>query len=154
MSLKIIPFRPGLAKYFRDLNLSWLEKHFYVEPKDVELLENCKSSIIDKGGYIFFAEIDSEIVGCYSMIKLKDSIYELGKMAVDQSYQGQKIGQKLMVHGIAFAKSQNWKELLLYSNTILEPAIYIYKKFGFREVVMEKDTPYARSNIKMKLVLY
>jgi len=153
MSLKIIPFRPGLAKTFRDLNLSWLENYFRMEPKDAELLENCQSSIIDKGGYIFFAEIDSEIVGCYSLIKLKDSIYELGKMAVDPDYQGQKIGQKLMVHGISFAKSNNWKELLLYSNTILEPAIYIYKKFGFREVVMEKNTPYARSNIKMQLIL-
>ena len=152
--MKIIPFRPGLAKYFKDLNLSWLEKFFYVEDKDTELLENCKNSIIDKGGYIFFAEIDNEIVGCYSMIKLKDSIYELGKMAVHQSYQGQKIGQKLMLHGIAFAKSQNWKELILYSNTILEPAIHIYKKFGFREVALEKGTPYARSNIKMQLVLY
>ncbi|WP_019669540.1 GNAT family N-acetyltransferase [Eudoraea adriatica] len=152
--MKIIPFRPGLAKYFRDLNLSWLEKYFYVENKDTELLENCENSIINKGGYIFFAEIDNEIVGCYSMIKLNDSIYELGKMAVDQSYQGQKIGQKLMLHGIAFAKSQNWKELILYSNTILEPAIHIYKKFGFRKVALEKDTPYARSNIKMQLVLY
>lgn len=152
--MKIIPFRPGLAKYFKDLNLSWLEKYFYVEHKDTELLENCENSIINKGGYIFFAEIDNEIVGCYSMIKLKDSIYELGKMAVHQSYQGQKIGQKLMLHGIAFAKSQNWKELILYSNTILEPAIHIYKKFGFREVALEKGTPYARSNIKMQLVLY
>jgi hypothetical protein len=58
-----------------------------------------------------------------------------------------------MMHGIAFARSQNWKDLILYSNTILEPAIYIYKKFGFREVALERDTPYARSNIKMKLVL-
>lgn len=153
MSLKIIPFRPGLAKTFRDLNLSWLENYFYVEPKDAELLENCESSIIDKGGYISFAEIDSKIVGCYSLIKLKDSIYELGKMAVDPDHQEQKIGQELMAHGIAFAKSQNWKELILYSNTILEPAIYIYKKFGFMEVVLEKDTPYTRSNIKMHLVL-
>ncbi|WP_297793352.1 GNAT family N-acetyltransferase [uncultured Eudoraea sp.] len=154
MSLKIIPFKPELSIYFRDLNLSWLEKYFYVEPKDAELLENCKSSIIDKGGYIFFAEMDLKIVGCYSMIKLQDSVYELGKMAVDETCQGKKIGQKLLAHGIAFAKSQNWKHLLLYSNTILKPAIYIYKKFGFREVVMEKDTPYARSNIKMQLDLF
>jgi hypothetical protein len=62
MSLKIIPYRPGLAKYFRDLNLSWLENYFYIEPKDAELLENCESSIIDKGGYIFFDEMKTQIV--------------------------------------------------------------------------------------------
>lgn len=154
MSLRIIPFKPELSIYFRDLNLSWLEKYFYVEPKDAELLENCQSSIIDKGGYIFFAEMDMEIVGCYSMIRLQDSVYELGKMAVAERCQGKKIGQKLLSHGITFAKSQNWQHLLLYSNTILGPAIYIYKKFGFKEVVMEKDSPYARSNIKMQLDLF
>jgi len=153
MSLKIIPFRPGLAKYFRDLNLAWLEYYFQVEPKDAELLENCESSIIERGGYIFFAEINSEIVGCYSLIKIKDSKYELGKMAVDPGYQGQKIGQKLMAHGISFAKRENWKELLLYSNTILEPAIYIYRKYGFEVIDLEKNTPYKRSNIKMQLIL-
>ena len=142
------------GKVFLRKRMKPIPEHMFLEHKDTELLENCKNSIIDKGGYIFFAEIDNEIVGCYSMIKLKDSIYELGKMAVHQSYQGQKIGQKLMLHGIAFAKSQNWKELILYSNTILEPAIHIYKKFGFREVSLEKGTPYARSNIKMQLVLY
>ncbi|MGB5609876.1 GNAT family N-acetyltransferase [Eudoraea sp.] len=153
MSLKIIPYRPGLAKYFRDLNLSWLENYFYAEPKDAELLENCQSSIIDKGGYIFFAEMKSEIVGCFSLIKLNEQTFELGKMAVDPGYQGMKIGQELMEYAIYFAKRNKWRTLLLYSNTKLEPAIYIYKKYGFEVIDLEKNTPYKRSNIKMQLIL-
>jgi GNAT superfamily N-acetyltransferase len=153
MSLKIIPYRPGLAKYFRDLNLSWLENYFYVEPKDAELLENCESSIIDKGGYIFFAEMKSEIVGCFSLIKLNEQTFELGKMAVDPGYQGLKIGQELMEYAIYFAKRNKWRTLLLYSNTKLEPAIYIYRKYGFEVIDLEKNTPYKRSNIKMQLIL-
>lgn len=153
MSLKIIPYRPGLAKYFRDLNLSWLENYFYVEPKDAELLENCESSIIDKGGYIFFAEMKSEIVGCFSLIKLNEQTFELGKMAVDPGYQGLKIGQELMEYAIHFAKRNKWRTLLLYSNTKLEPAIYIYRKYGFQVIALEKNTPYKRSNIKMQLIL-
>lgn len=153
MSLKIIPYRSGLAKYFRDLNLSWLENYFYVEPKDAELLENCESSIIDKGGYIFFAEMKSEIVGCFSLIKLNEQTFELGKMAVDPGYQGMKIGQELMEYAIYFAKRNKWRTLLLYSNTKLEPAIYIYRKYGFQVIDLEKNTPYKRSNIKMQLIL-
>ncbi len=38
-------------------------------------------------------------------------------------------------------------------NTKLENAIYIYKKYGFIEVDLEKDNPYMRSNIKMILEL-
>jgi ribosomal protein S18 acetylase RimI-like enzyme len=153
MHLKIIPFRPYLAGYFRDLNLSWLEHYFYVEPKDTELLENCESSIIEKGGYIFFAELNSEIVGCFSFIKVDELTFELGKMAVDPKCQGLKIGQKLMEYAIYFAKKKKWKTLLLYSNTKLEPAIYIYRKYGFEEMELEKNTPYIRSNIKMSLIL-
>lgn len=153
MHLKIIPFRPCLSNYFRDLNLSWLEHYFYVEPKDTELLENCEHSIIDKGGYIFFAEVNSKIVGCFSFIKIDELTYELGKMAVDPKYQGLKIGQKLMEYAIYFAAKKKWKTLLLYSNTKLKPAIYIYRKYGFEEMELEKNTPYKRSNIKMSLIL-
>ena len=140
-------------KDFRDLNLAWLKRYFYVEPKDKELLENCKKSIIDKGGYIFFAEYDEQIVGCYSLIQLDDATYELGKMAVDPSFQGRKIGQRLVMHAVDFARKNNWEKLMLYSSTKLPKALYIYKKYGFKDVALEKDLPYARSDVKMELEL-
>lgn len=151
MSLQIIPFIPKYISNFRDLNLAWLEKYFYVEPKDKKLLENCKKSIIDKDGHIFFAEYEGQIVGCFSFIKLNDTVYELGKMAVDPNYQGQKFGQKMMSFAIDFARKKNWKKLVLYSSTKLPTALYIYKKNGFRDVALENNLPYARSDVKMEL---
>ena len=74
-------------------------------------------------------------------------------MAVDPKFQGKKIGQQLMMHCIEFAKNKGWDKLILYSNTLLEDAIHIYKKFGFNEVEMEKNAPYNRGNIKMLLNL-
>ena len=41
---------------------------------------------------------------------------------------------------------------MLYSNTILENAVYIYRKYGFVEIPMEENSPYERSNIKMELI--
>jgi len=151
MSLQIIPFNTKYIRKFRDLNIAWLEKYFYVEPKDSELLENCEKSIIDKGGIIFFAKYEGEIIGCFSFIKLNDTVYELGKMAVDPNYQGLKIGQKMMSFAIDFAKKNNWNKLVLYSSTKLPTALYIYKKYGFTDVELEKDLPYARSDVKMEL---
>ncbi|MEJ1222073.1 GNAT family N-acetyltransferase [Sediminicola sp. 1XM1-17] len=153
MSLKIIPFEPKYAVSFKELNMAWLEKYFYVEPHDAELLENCEQTIVDKGGYIFFAQYDGSIVGCFSLIKLEDGIYELGKMAVDPNYQGLRIGQTLMEHALGFARSHSWQKIILYSNTKLENAIYIYKKYGFTEIELEKNTPYERSNIKMEYLI-
>ncbi|WP_273567073.1 GNAT family N-acetyltransferase [Maribacter halichondriae] len=151
MSLRVIPFAPEYADRFRDLNKVWLEEYFYVEPKDIVLLEDCENTIINKGGYIFFAEYEGSIVGCFSLIKLKESIFELGKMAVDKKYQGLKIGQQLLSFAIDWAKKNNWNKIILYSNTKLDKALYVYRKYGFKEVELEKNLPYARSDIKMEL---
>tara|TARA_R110002050_G_scaffold213566_2_gene349860 strand:+ start:196 stop:612 length:417 start_codon:yes stop_codon:yes gene_type:complete len=136
-----------------DLNVAWLEKYFYVEPKDKVLLENCEANIIDKGGFIFFAQYNDEIVGCFALIKLGDGVFELGKMAVDPEYQGLKIGQALLAFAIEFSKQNMWNKIILYSSTKLENALYIYRKYGFKEIEMEENLPYARGDIKMELII-
>jgi len=151
--IDIIPFDAKYAKDFAALNVAWLEKYFVVEPHDVELLKHCQQNIINKGGYIFFAKINNTIVGTFSLIKISTGVYELGKMAVSPKFQGQRIGQQLMEFCIHYAKKQQWQTLFLYSNTILENAIHIYKKYGFQEIELEKNSPYLRSNIKMKLAI-
>ncbi len=153
MQINIIPFQSKHANAFKNLNLNWLERYFYVEEKDKVLLENCQESIIDIGGYIFFAEADNKIVGCFSLIPYGPNVYELGKMAVDPDFQGYKIGQQLLTFAIDFAKQQLWKAIVLYSSTKLDTALHVYKKYGFNEVALEKDLPYARSDIKMELIL-
>ena len=153
MALKIIPFEPKYANLFRDLNLNWLEKFFFVEEKDKELLNDSQKFIVDKGGFIFMATLNSEVVGCYSLQPYSDSVFELGKMAVAEGYQGQKIGQLVLQHAISFAKTSNWDALVLYSSTKLPTALHIYRKYGFEHIALEKDLPYKRSDVKMILNL-
>jgi GNAT superfamily N-acetyltransferase len=153
MNISIIPFDPKYAKDFATLNIEWLEKYFIVEPHDVDLLECCEETIINKGGFIFFAKADNTIAGTFSLIKIDEGIYELGKMAVSPKFQGQQVGQQLVQFCIDFSKDQGWKKLLLYSNRVLKNAIYIYRKYGFAEIPLEDNPPYQRSNIKMELVL-
>lgn len=152
-NIQIIPFESLYAKDFARLNIEWLEKYFVVEPHDFDLLENCEHIIINDEGYIFFAKIEDEIAGTFALIKMKNGGYELGKMAVSPQHRGQQVGQQLMTYCIAFARSKNWEKLTLYSSTKLENALHIYKKFGFNEVPLEKDSPYLRSDIKMELKL-
>ncbi|WP_299536591.1 GNAT family N-acetyltransferase [Ulvibacterium sp.] len=151
MSIKILPFEPKYAVHFRDLNLAWLKKYFQVEAKDVVLLENCQESILDVGGFIFLAEHNGKIVGCFSFIPYEEKVFELGKMAVDPDHQGLKIGQELLSFAIEFAKENHWKSIVLYSSTKLDTALHIYRKYGFVEVELEKEIPYERSDIKMEL---
>ncbi|MDC9721751.1 MAG: GNAT family N-acetyltransferase [Urechidicola sp.] len=149
--LRIIPFKKQHTKEFHDLNIAWLEKYFYVEDHDREVLENPQSYIIDNGGFIFMVEYQNEFVGTVALINEKEG-FELSKMAVDPKYQGLKFGQQLMSYCINFAKEKKWKKLLLYSNRSLENAIYIYRKFGFIEVPVV-GSPYSRGDIKMILDL-
>jgi ribosomal protein S18 acetylase RimI-like enzyme len=145
----IVPFRKELASHFRELNTAWLEKYFYVEAKDVEVLGDPEGSIIQKGGHIYFAQWGEAIVGTFALIPEGDGVYELGKMAVSEAYQGKSIGNKLMQHCLAQAAALGASKVILYSNTKLGPAIHLYRKYGFVEVPLGASD-YKRSNIKME----
>ncbi|WP_299680423.1 GNAT family N-acetyltransferase [uncultured Dokdonia sp.] len=153
--MQISTYKPTYASDFKTLNIEWLETFFYVESYDNEVLSNPEKYIVSKGGHIFFALIDDTVVGTVALMPMQEpNVYELTKMAVDTSIRGKGIGQKLMAHCIAFAKAENTPKLVLYSNTILENAIYIYKKWGFVEIPLETTSNYDRANIKMELILH
>ncbi|MCH7524211.1 MAG: GNAT family N-acetyltransferase [Bacteroidetes bacterium] len=153
MEIKIISFEEKYAKDFYSLNIEWLDSFFYVEPYDKEVLSKPQNYIINKGGFIFFAKFEDVIVGTVALMPTQDkTVFEFTKMAVSPNYRGLKIGQLLMQHCIDFSNQNHFKALMLYSNTILENAIYIYRKYGFVEIPVENNSPYKRSNIKMELV--
>ncbi len=151
-TIEIIPFEEKYAKYFYDLNADWLKKYFYIEPYDEKVLSNPNLYVIEPGGFIFFAKYNTEIVGVVSLINQK-TFFELSKMAVSPKYQGFKIGQQLMDFTINFAKEKGWDSITLYSHRSLKAAIQLYKKVGFKEIPVEKDSHYERADIKMLLEL-
>ena len=86
------------------------------------------------------------------MLKESESVYELSKMAVDESFQGKKIGNRLLEFAIAKATELKAAKIILYSNTKLPPAIHLYRKYGFMEVPVT-SSGYNRCNIKMELII-
>lgn len=151
--IDIIAYDNKYAHYFYDLNIEWLKTHFYVEPYDAEVLSKPEQYIIDKGGHIFFARLDKNIVGTAALMPIGDNgLFELTKMAISPKYRGHKIGQNLLLYCIDYAKGMGLPKLILYSSKKLEKAIYIYMKYGFIEVPVELNCPYARCDIKMELV--
>lgn len=151
--MEIISFDPAYTKDFKNLNMAWLKKYFWVEPHDKEVLGNPENYIIKPGGKIFFVRDNEKIVGTVALMKMEEGVFELTKMAVTPKYQGRKIGQKLMEHTIDYAKNQGWKSLIIYSDRKLENAIFIYQKYGFREIPFGENSPYTRGDIKMTLEL-
>ena len=151
-TVEIIPFSATLAAPIKTLNLEWLKKYFKVEPKDEIVLSDPQGQIIDKGGMIFYAKYNDEIVGTVSLIKIDNTTFELSKMAVTDGVQGLGIGKKLMLHCLAIAEANGMEKLILYSNRKLLSAIHLYEKFGFVEVPLE-DGVYERADIKMERII-
>jgi len=82
---------------------------------------------------------------------IEPGVFEFTKMAVDEKFQGKKIGEMLAQVAIQHARYQKANKIMLYSNTKLKAAISLYRKLGFVEVPL--DGPYKRSDIKMELSL-
>ena len=152
INIEIIPFSQDLKEHIKTLNLEWLSRYFKVEKKDELMLSNPQEEIIDKGGLIFYAKHNDEIIGTVSLMKVDNATFELSKMAVSDKFQGFGIGNKLLLYAFDVAKQNNIKKLVLYSNRLLVPAIHLYTKFGFIETVLE-DGVYERANIKMEKII-
>jgi N-acetylglutamate synthase-like GNAT family acetyltransferase len=150
--VEIIPFSIELKEPIKTLNLEWLHKYFKVEPKDEKVLSDPQGEIIDKGGLIFYARYDNQIVGTVSLLKIDNTTFELTKMAVSDGNQGLGIGKKLMKHCLIEAKQKGIQKLILYSNRKLKPAIHLYESFGFIEIPVEEGV-YERADIKMQKTL-
>ena len=153
LKVDIISFDEKYANNFAQLNFEWLEKYFYIEDYDREVLTNPKKCILNDGGQILFALVEGKVVGTVALIKREEGVFELSKMAVTAGYQGLKIGQKLMYACIDYAGQNGVKRLFLDSNRKLTPALALYKKVGFKEIPTPKDTPYERCDIRMELYL-
>lgn len=152
--VQIVPFKAKYGSIFKGLNEEWIRKYFKMEEMDHKSLNHPKEYILDNGGHIVVALYEGEAVGVCALIKMDHPRYdyELAKMGVSPKVQGKGIGWLLGTTIKEKAKSLGAKNLYLESNTVLEPAISLYRKLGFEKVAGE-PTPYERCNIQMVLEL-
>jgi DNA-binding MarR family transcriptional regulator/GNAT superfamily N-acetyltransferase len=149
--VRIVPYEDSYRTHFKNLNKEWIQKYFKMEEMDHRSLNHPKEYILDKGGHIMVALYEGEPVGVCALIKMDHPRYdyELAKMGVSPKAQGKGIGWMLGTSVAEKAKSLGAKKLYLESNTILKPAISLYRKLGFKKVA-GAPTPYERCNIQME----
>ena len=151
--VEILSYNKNLNKYFKELNYEWLQKYFEVEETDDKILNNPEKEIIKKGGEIFFARINGEIVGTCAAIRIDKDTYELAKMAVTEKARGKQAGKKLALAVIGFVWSQKAKNVMLLTSNKLVEAINLYKSLGFEIEPNYKGVSYKRKVFKMVLEL-
>jgi len=150
--MEIVEFRPEHAEAFRTLNEAWISRHFTLEPKDREVLEDPQGQILAKGGKIFMALEAGRPVGCVALLKMADGGYEVAKMTVDEGLRGSGLGRALMQRCIDEGRQLGATRLYLETNSSLAPALALYRAMGFRELA-PSDTEYARCDVWMERAL-
>lgn len=150
--IRILSWHPQYQPYFEQLNKHWISKYFKLEPVDYEVLENPAAHIIAHGGDIIFVAVGNEIAGTVAYKRVDEETVEMTKMAVDEGFQGRKLGWALGVAIQERAAEAGYTKMVLYSSRQLTPAITMYHKLGFKEAELEKGG-YERCDIKMAIDL-
>lgn len=152
--VEIVGYRPEYQPVFRSLNEEWITAHWQMEAHDYEVLDHPQEQILDRGGYIFVGCYRGEPLGVCALCRMDDPVYdfELAKLAVSPRARGKGMGLLLCSAAVEKARELGARKLFLESNTLLKPAIRLYRKLGFRELA-EYHPAYARGDIQMELDL-
>ena len=153
MSIVVRDFRPGDEAAFRDINLEWIERFFVVEDKDRETLSNPQKYFLDPGGAIFMAMDGDDPVGAVALIVMDAGSVELSKMGVRPVAQGKGAGRMLIAAAVNRAREMGMKRVYIETNSILAPALKLYRDAGFVPLKERIPTPYARADVQLELLL-
>lgn len=139
---------------FIRLNEEWITTYFELEDCDRALAKH-PESIINDGGFIFSLEAqdqqgENKVVGVCALFNEGEGVYQLARMAVSPLAQGGGIGKTLMTRCLEKLADLSAKRVYLISNTKLESALGLYKKFGFETVNIGPHPQYSRADIEME----
>lgn len=109
-----------------------------------ELNENLSFQQIDKefdnplikygppSGALFIAYLNNEAVGCIALQKIDEhGVCEMKRLYIRPPYRKKKVGQALVQEILEKARSMGYSKMVLDTLLRLQPAINLYKRFGF-----------------------
>lgn len=151
--MKIVKYKKEYRKDFVELNTQWLERFFTVEPVDRDMMDRV-DELIEKGAMVYFAVENDKVMATCMAMPLENDVWEICKLAAIGQYTGTGAGSAVFKACMEYAISKGAEKLSLISCRSLEPAIHIYKKFGFKEVPLKKEYWGAeKADIEMEYVV-
>ncbi|HEV7365654.1 MAG TPA: GNAT family N-acetyltransferase [Gemmatimonadales bacterium] len=146
----VVSYREEFKAAFEQLNRDWIEAYFVLEEPDREVFSDPRGKILEPGGEIFFVLEGDQVQGTCAVLRHSADECEIAKMAVAPDARGRGYGDLLMERAVAFAAEVGARRVSIVSNTVLEPAIRLYRKHGFVQVPLEADGRYQRANIRLE----
>lgn len=150
--VNIIPYEDRYQPQFKALNLEWLDLHHLTEQRDLDVLNDPKTHILEQGGFIYLAMEGEEVIGSAALMKEHPGVYELAKMAVGVNHRGKGLSKPLIETCIQKARALKAEKIELFSSSKLQPALRLYERYGFKHIPLE-DSPFETADVKMVLML-
>ena len=85
-------------------------------------------------GRLLLVEVYGEITGTISLRKIRGDCGEIKRMYIKPEFRGKKLGNLMIEKLISVSKENGVSKLYLDTALFMSSAVYIYKKFGFKEI--------------------
>ncbi len=79
----------------------------------------------------WIAEMNGENVGCVMLVKDPDDVARIRLLLVDPKARGLGLGHRLVDECVKFARAADYKNITLWTHSILTAARHVYGKAGF-----------------------
>lgn len=111
-------------------------------PLDLLLLADPSEHLIREYlemGICYIVEDGTRIIGVYVLLPMEKETIELINLAVVESYQGNGLGKRLVMHAIEEARKLGYKKIEVGTGNSSISQLALYQKCGFRINRIEKD---------------
>jgi len=95
-------------------------------------------------GRLLLAEYEGRLAGCVALHKLEPGICEMKRLYLRRQFRGQGLGRALAARVIAEARQIGYRRMRLDTvKPVMEDAVAMYRKLGFKEVAPYRPNPIA-----------
>jgi len=92
----------------------------------------------------WIAETGGERVGSIFLVAKSKTVAKLRLLLVEPAARGLGVGQRLVEECVRFARRAGYREIVLWTQSILDPARHIYAKTGFKLVGQEPNHEFGK----------
>jgi len=105
-----------------------------INPEETDKdLSDIEEYYLKNNGFFEVLEKDNQIVGSYGLYPVTKKLCELRKMYLLSSHQGAGFGRMIIERAMAKARELGYETMSLETNSSLNKALKLYKKYGFTE---------------------
>ena len=123
-----------------------------LEPNGADFdVSDIEKYYLNNSGWFEVVLDDNKIVGSVGVYHIDDNECELRKMYLLEGYQGKGIGKKLMDDALNMGRELGYRVMTLQTNSLLNKAIPLYEKSGFK---YNSSEVCSRCDISMEKRLY